>query len=332
MNEDLVVQRKENAAKLNSELDKLEWGHYNLGQIDYKAFWTHVKEYNNLLYNTKPIDSTDWKELSERKQRIIESVKSKQNDEFYKRMKASKDKRENILIHLKEAIGWIREGKTQDHLSKAVSCINKAKSIIDEKGLIKDDAQECWTEYKSVNNELFYKRQELMKYKHYELKRTAWDLKSNLTTSNYKDTASSLKDLLNDLRHAYLDKFQRQEVWDIISKTFEEINVIRAQKKQEWEERQRERERKQREWEEKKAKWESYQAEKKRRQEEWEKRQSEWQERQAENERRHTEWLRKQAEYQSRQAEKERKHAEWLERQAERERKQEEWRRRHNKY
>ena len=304
MSKDVQALQKENFTILNNELDGLEHGHTTLWQISYVDFWRHVKIVNQMFRDIKPISSEDWHTLTTRKNQIISSVKNRQEEENIAKKDNSRLKCQNVLAFLKEAQGWARGGGSRSEMEESQNYLNKAKDIIFEKDMIKDDANTCWEEYKRTQNILYHRRIEVMDSQYTELMSRVNSLAHRVNESNHKEISSSLKDLQAEMKTAYLNKNQRQELRESIQRLYEEINRIRSQKQAEWEQSKRERERKQAEWEE--------------RQREKERKHAEWEQRQRDNQKRHEEFL-------ARQRERERRQAEWEERQRDRERKQAEW-------
>jgi hypothetical protein len=77
-----MEKAKQNAKRLNSELDRLEGGHRSLFQRDYRSFWAHVKEINELFKSLKPLDKEDRDKLWTRMDTLCKNCKEQQQKEI----------------------------------------------------------------------------------------------------------------------------------------------------------------------------------------------------------------------------------------------------------
>jgi hypothetical protein len=88
----------QNAKRIESELDTLKGGHWRSPlQRDYRAFWAHVKEINELFKTLKPLDRNEIGRLREKMNNICENTKNKQQQEIDNRNHKSKQHRDWII-------------------------------------------------------------------------------------------------------------------------------------------------------------------------------------------------------------------------------------------
>lgn len=87
----------QNARKISGELDRLEGGHRSLLQRDYRSFWAHVKEINELFKSLKPIDKEERERLWTRMTTLCENCKEQQQREIDNRKHKSGQHRDWII-------------------------------------------------------------------------------------------------------------------------------------------------------------------------------------------------------------------------------------------
>jgi gas vesicle protein len=88
---------KENAKQIQSEIEYLSSGHWNMFKRQHKEFWNHAKNISNMFRTINPLSKDDRERLWEKFSVICQEVKRKQSLEQHDRQFRSEQHRKDII-------------------------------------------------------------------------------------------------------------------------------------------------------------------------------------------------------------------------------------------
>lgn len=96
-------ESQKNAEAIESAIQSLDNGHWNLFVRQYKEFWAHAREISGMFKNLKPLRREDRERLWAEFQSICDDVKRRQNEESENRQFKSAQHRNDILREAEHA-------------------------------------------------------------------------------------------------------------------------------------------------------------------------------------------------------------------------------------
>ena len=233
------AKARENANAIESEIQSLSSGHWNLFKRQYKDFWAHARQISQMFKTLKPLRREDRERLWEKFSSICDDTKRKQQSEHENRNYKSKQHRNDILREAESgrpcSLFGLDPPDARDmkalgrNLRNASSMLSKYKAEMfgEHKQECFDRIQEIrrihdswWDELKRHRSKKQQEFQQKVRYnlqKNYERNRKATDALRRMR--NHED------DLRDKIRTAWNNDFRdRAYVW--LSETEDKIQDI----------------------------------------------------------------------------------------------------------
>jgi len=254
--ENVKQEFQSNASKLEQEIESLATSHFTgigipaISEYNYGEFWPHAKQISQKFKETS-LFKGDRDRLWTRYRDICDRAKSKQED---RRAQSSTNRRtiEDLITNAHYQIGGSR---SKEEFNVARDYQTRAMQRMKELNLMKEDRNACWELWKSTNEELRIKRQDIQNTDYSKAQGIA---NRCLSAANSLDPYDALQDIKNargELSGCYMQKDQ----WGNINSTLNhawntaisKIEIIKSEKRAKHEDylrRKEEKARKHEEW------------------------------------------------------------------------------------
>ena len=223
----------ENINKINWQIDLLKSGHWNMLKRDYKAFWNHVKEINELFKTLSPLPRDERNDIWKRLNVICEDVKRQQNREVESAKYKSKNHRDYIFGEARtaELFHWPAPSVWDVNQVKDLGAILKkvGQYFTEHKvDMIYEHKQECYERLKEISEQHTlwwgdHKKKQLVRhedfrtrvknniYKNQEKYNRAADTLRNMESNKYKlqdQISSAHSDSFRDRAYGWLSELE----------------------------------------------------------------------------------------------------------------------------
>lgn len=241
-----------NGAKLQSELEDLQ-SRLRGSTPNYREFWAHVKEINQLFKTVKPIAPATrhrlWADLGT----ICQEAKRLQEDENQKRKGISDQKRSLVQSKLNEAYYQVKGSHSAIDLAEARELLNKALAwmkngwsgftattelfALDDGRMTKADHDACWEKWQEVNEALGHKRREIAQYHFDHFLSEAGEA---ITVADFepKKAKEKVKSIQGALKGTMMSREQFDEIRRLLDRAWERATAKQQKHHEEWESRQ----------------------------------------------------------------------------------------------
>jgi hypothetical protein len=240
-----------NAAKLQSELEDLQsrlWATPN-----YREFWAHVKEINQLFKALKPIAPESrqrlWADLSS----VCQQAKRQQEREVQKRKGISEQKMQLVQSKLSEAYHQVKGSRSAGDLADAREMLNTALAwmkngwsgftattelfALNDGRMTKSDHDACWQRWQEVNEALRARRREFAGYQFERFENEAGEA---ITLADFepKKAKDRVKAIQCALRGAMRSREQFDQIRSLLDRAWEGATAKQQKHHEEWKSRQ----------------------------------------------------------------------------------------------
>lgn len=261
-----LEQEKSNCQAIEKQLEDLSNGYRAAGVFQYREFWAHANEIGERIKTITPLPEDDRERLQEEFQRICREVKRRQAEERDSRRAESRQKREMIERKIAEARACA-EAAPEDmkSLNKAQALLAEALAVLKEGspkadpakgetalvqpepapgpiggGLLREDRQACWDEWRQVNDFVFGKRQVIWNRDYAEVLPKVREAVAEAAEGDSFQALDKIKEVQALLKKAQLSKTQREEIRGMLNEGWEKaigkVNAVRDEKKRKYEE------------------------------------------------------------------------------------------------
>jgi hypothetical protein len=269
---------RQNAQRIESEIDSLSSGHKGLlGDMDYKAFFTHAKQISEMFKATRPLFRGDRERLWARFSGLCDETRGRQQSERNRRKEISRRRRESVEEKIAHAELVIRSSPDVEYLRGADRDLEDALAMMkggwgyikdgfsqagtelfaamtnDDGKLIPEDHEICWRRWQEARKSYRLRLQDLRQanYEHAHRQAVA---AYNLACSGdpyeavetIKTTRAGLKGLSMAKDSAAIIQRMLDDAWQKATSRIEQNKAERQRKHEEWQ-------RKQNEWRERQA-------------------------------------------------------------------------------
>jgi len=236
-----------NASKLESELDNLEYGHWDYFWRRYKEFWTHAQKISRMFATLRPLLRKDRERLWNRFKSICRETKKTQKNEWELRRSDSQIKMGVIELTLKDARYYSEQAKNGEDLKKARSLLQEALDKLRVNNLLREDRRHCWRLWRETNAVLNSRRQYLWDTNHKQMKNQLSEAMQAATSGNPYVALSKIQEIQKTIFQIDLSRAQRdtirkscQEAWEKAIARVEERRRAKEQRHQELRQRMEE--------------------------------------------------------------------------------------------
>jgi hypothetical protein len=261
--EEYLKLAKENYSALEKELTNLKHGHWSNLHRQYKEFWNHTKEINNLFKTLKPILKEDREKLWNRFQAICNETRQKKENERENLKYKSANKKSMILSEIKEAYYYAKGAQSFDDIKTANEKLNKAMEMMkdgwsgfttstdiinsmlgDEGRMTKQDREECWQSWRETKDMVANGRIKMSEKNYYDLKDDVDSALDDATYGNPHDALKKIRSVQGGMKGLSMIKEHRDELRYTLNCAFEkaierikEDSAEKKRKHEEWVER-----------------------------------------------------------------------------------------------
>jgi len=241
-----------NAKIIRQQIESLKYGHWSLGNRNYKDFWEQVKQINHSFKSPQPFRREDREKLWETYQAIIHETKQAQNAEHEKRHQQSKDKRELVEMTINEAGGYVNGARSPSDISKAKDLLNLALQrmkkgwdgfsattrafALSDGQMTKEDNDACWEKWKDVKESLKYRQEEMFDLNYNHFRAEAYEAKG-LADSYPREAKAKVKEVQAGLKTTYMRKDQFEIIREILNDAWRRASGEQERKQFDWKER-----------------------------------------------------------------------------------------------
>ena len=173
---------KANAEAIDSEIQALESGHWNLFNRVYKNFWAHAKRISEMFKTLKPLRKEDRERLWGKFNSVCEDVKRRQKSEHENRKIKSEQHRNSVLSEIESA----RPATLFGFLPPDIAEMKALGQVLRKAGrMLSEHKSEMWGEHKQ---ECFHRIQEIR-----EIHDIWWEHLKGHKTQKHEDFQARVK-------------------------------------------------------------------------------------------------------------------------------------------
>jgi len=242
---------KENASALKQEIENLRLNHLTpdspsfapltgMPQYHAKEFWEHSKRISE-MFKSMRLFKNDREQLWSEFQSLCEEVRIQQQD----KKNESYKNREVISALIDEAYWEGTDPPNKETLDEAHAKQTENLQRIKENVLTREDRDALWEQWRRTNEKIHQGGQSLRESNFLHLKE---DADSCNDTAHYEDPYEALEQIKKvqaDMHGQYLDKDQREELYNILNMAWEkassrigEMKEEKRRKREEWQAKQ----------------------------------------------------------------------------------------------
>lgn len=229
-----------NASKLESELDNLEYGHWDYFWRRYKEFWNHAQRISRMFGTLRPLLRKDRDRLWNRYRNICRETKKTQRNEWELRQSDSQIKMGVIELILKDARYYSESAKNGEDLKKVRTLLQEALDKLRVNNLLREDRKHCWKLWRETNSAVQNRRLHLLETNHQQLASQIAEMSQAATSGNPYAALSKIKEIQKTMFQIDLNRAQReaarqdcQKAWDEAIARVEERRREKEQRSQE---------------------------------------------------------------------------------------------------
>lgn len=255
-----IESAAKNAATLESEIDDLNNGHWDMMRRQYREFFEHAKKISEMFKTLRPLTSSDRQKLWEKFNGICREVKQRQTSERESRLQDSKLKRDLVEGKIRESYFTACSASTRSEFDKAKYLLNQSlewmkngwggfnvqtdllNSMMGREGkMTKEDHDVCWEKWKDASEAFRLRKEEIWTQNYDHFRDKAYGALSEARSGNLKEAKESVKSVQKDLKGVMMKKEQFQsiselleEAWAVASERLKERYEEGQRRHQEW--------------------------------------------------------------------------------------------------
>ncbi|EHQ34551.1 hypothetical protein [Methanoplanus limicola] len=229
---------------IESELSTL--GFYSFIE-PYGDFWKKSKEIPTIFKRESPLPKEERTRLWEKYQSLCERVKKDQADKYNKRIRASEQKKSNVLDLIKDAHFQTQGSRDMRELQNARNYLNKALEVMkdnyvgdsiseqlfrSEIKLTKQDREICWKKWTSVSDEIRYKREDIWKSNYNHLISIAGNAVRAAECDDLREARNLVKSVHNLQKSKPVNDSQYKDIQSVLQRAWD-IAAAKSEKKRE---------------------------------------------------------------------------------------------------
>jgi hypothetical protein len=251
-NEAWQASARANTDQLEAVVAELESG---LKRNDYREFWNKVRVASDLFKGLKPTYREERDRLWRKFGDLCNHAKQQQDCERTQRANISSQKRELILSKIEEAyhqakgarggadlrdadqilqqaLGWMKDGYSGFGIGTQFFAANDGR-------MLKEHRNDCWNRWTEVKETIRARRAEICDFNYGHFKGEACDARG-LARTYPKDAKAKVRAVQSELKGATMDKWQFEEVREILNEAYNAASVAQEERHREWERKQQE--------------------------------------------------------------------------------------------
>ena len=246
-----AAKAKENAQRLEAEIDRLRVGHREGTEHRYRAFFEHERRLHALFKELRPLHATDRHRLWNTFKQVGVEVRRAQQEEWESRRYQSIEAREAVEEKIRGAESLTLGAQGSDDYRKADTLLNEARALLasdskDAPGvvLIGPDRRACWERWREVRDQLRQRRGGLQEQDYTSLAEPVAEVTEDARTGDPFKAIQRVKELQAQLGRAYLRRGQFEELrrrlseaWQAAQARVSEQRQERSKHRAEWRER-----------------------------------------------------------------------------------------------
>jgi hypothetical protein len=238
---------RENAQRIESEIDALRSGHMDGAHREFRAFFEHERRLHELFKELHPLHPHDHHRLWKTLKQVGADTRRAQQEEWESRRYQSIEARETVDEMLRAAEALTQSAESGADCRRAESTLNEIRNLLGSAApgtpgqlLIGPDRRACWDRWRGARDALRKKHGGRQEQAHQELAARVTEVAGRATEGDPFQATQRIKELQAQLGKADLRRGQFEELRKRLSAAWQQAQARMAEQRHERTEQQAE--------------------------------------------------------------------------------------------